>query len=87
MTFKRAFVAISGITRLGKTLESLVLGVPVGTDLRYQWYRDGVAISGADSKFYTVTSVDRNARLDVKVTISKQGFESLLLESKSKLIG
>jgi hypothetical protein len=87
MTFKRSFVVISGSTRSGKTLEGQVMGVPAGTAYSYQWHRDGVAISGANSKFYIVRNEDKNSKIAVQVTISKEGFESVSIEAKPKLIG
>ncbi len=87
ITFKRSDVAISGIPRIGKTLEAQLISVPSGTSATYQWVRDGVAISGAVSKIYPIYHSDKNAKIGVQVTISKPGYESKKMQSKLKVIG
>ena len=68
---------ISGAATVGQTLTanqgSLADsdGLPDGpfpTDYSFQWLRDGVAISGATARTYTVTTADAGARLSVRVS-------------------
>lgn len=45
-----------------------------GTTFRYQWYVEGKAISGATRSTYTVKVSDKDKRISVKVTGSKEGY-------------
>ena len=53
-----ASVVISGGTHVGDTLTAVVTGVPAGAAFTYQWYRDGVAITGATAHTYKITYED-----------------------------
>ena len=68
---------ISGTATVGKKL-AVTVGTwkpaPVATTL--QWYRNGVAIEGATSKYYTLVTADKGTYLTVKVTGSKTGYTS-----------
>lgn len=98
-------VTISGLGWLGSssavlsspytyaTLTAEALIDPAGAPLSYQWYADGVAISGATGKTYTVTSSMIGKRLHVKVTAGGKYFGELESEptqpvlDKNSLIG
>jgi hypothetical protein len=43
----------------------------------YRWYRDGVAISGATSKTYTLGSADYNKLIKVQVTMKRTNFTTV----------
>ena len=62
---------ISGTPALGAVLEASVGGW-TGTDLtyRYQWLRDGVAVPGAASATFLVTTADSGHQLSVQVVAS-----------------
>jgi hypothetical protein len=45
--------------------------------LRYQWLRNGVAVSGATYSTYVVNKADRGRRLSVRVTGSKAGYTTV----------
>ncbi len=68
--------AYSGDTLTGVYFNSN--GVEVDTHFTYQWYRDGVAISGATSKEYTVTDGDRLKSITLVITGDTQGFTGSL---------
>ena len=65
----------------GDTLTAVYLnlnGVEVDNHFTYQWYRDGVAISGATSKEYTVTDDDRSKAITLVITGDTRGFSGTL---------
>ncbi|MEU1972183.1 carboxypeptidase regulatory-like domain-containing protein [Microbacterium sp. NPDC019599] len=45
-----------------------------GATIRYQWYRDGKAIESETAPTYTLSAGDRDKRISVKVTGSKDGY-------------
>jgi len=47
---------------------------PTPAAFKYQWLRDGVAISGATASTYTLTDADKLARITVKVTGSDPSY-------------
>lgn len=66
-------VAISGTAQAGQTLTADLSGITYTPDTTedvptYQWYRDGVAISGATSASYALTEPDIGKPIAVKVT-------------------
>ncbi|AXJ10210.1 hypothetical protein CFN17_11685, partial [Arthrobacter sp. PM3] len=71
----RATPTVTGTAKVGSTLtaNSGVWG-PAPVTLRYQWYRSGVAITGATSPTYVPVPEDLGAILTVKVTGSKSGY-------------
>lgn len=66
----------SGTTIVGKTLTGSVGGTwsPTPDSLTYQWLRDGVAIPGATSLTYVLTSADQGHYLRFRVTATKAGY-------------
>ncbi len=54
-----------------------------GVDFKYQWLRNGAAISKATGATYTVTSSDYKKKLSVKVTASKPGYTTSTRTSAS----
>ena len=68
---------ISGTATEGSTLTaSAGSWSPSGVTLSYQWLRDGVIISGATKKSYTLTSKDVGHRITISVTGEKSGYKS-----------
>jgi hypothetical protein len=68
---------ISGTKAVGNTL-TIVPGTwgPAPVTLAYQWYRSGVAISGATATTYALTASDLGKAMTVKVTGSKVSYAS-----------
>lgn len=66
---------ISGTPQVGQAL-TLSAGDwrPTTTVLKYQWLRDGSAISGATKTTYTLTNADVGKSISVTVTGSKEGY-------------
>lgn len=71
-------VAISGTPTVKSTLTaSPGTWGPSPVTLRYQWLRDGVAISGATGKTRTLVTADAGHEISVRVTGSKSGYTSV----------
>lgn len=66
---------INGATRVGGVL-TVTAGAshPVATSKTYQWYANGVAISGATKTTYTLTSKEKGKRLTVKIVYRAPGY-------------
>ena len=75
---------ILGTAKVGKVL-TVKAGTwkPVRVTLKYQWFRSGVAIKGADSKKYTLKAADRGKKITIRVTGSKKGY---LTETETRSI-
>ena len=66
---------IAGTAKVGSVLTAAPgTWGPAPVTLTYQWYRTGVAITGATAATYTLTSADLGKTMTVKVTGSKSGF-------------
>ncbi|MBU6347426.1 MAG: fibronectin type III domain-containing protein [Actinomycetales bacterium] len=75
--------AISGITRVGQTISVKSGAWSPGTILRYQWLRDGLAISGASDQVYQIGVADLGKRISVAVTGSRYGYLDKVQSSAS----
>ncbi|MGY5319883.1 hypothetical protein ACXA45_11690, partial [Neomicrococcus lactis] len=76
-TLVSATPTISGTKKVGYTLTANTGTWTYGTTFKYQWYRLGVAITGATAKTYKLTSLDVAKSLTVKVTGSKFGYTTV----------
>lgn len=65
---------ITGTTQVTKRLTASPGTWTSGATLKYQWYKDGVAISGATGTTLSLTSSLAGKRITVKVTGSKSGY-------------
>ena len=66
---------ISGSARLGSTLTAVLPKYyPLKATVRYQWFRDGKAITGATAQTRTLTKYDLGSRLTVRVTFSAPAY-------------
>jgi hypothetical protein len=68
---------ISGTAKVGRTLKAKVkTWKPKPATVSWQWFRNGVAISGATKAKYKLTSADKKARLKVTAVCTKVGYQS-----------
>ncbi|MFK0007943.1 glycoside hydrolase family 16 protein [Paenarthrobacter sp. NPDC090520] len=74
---------ISGTLTVGSTLTANTGTWTTGTTLTYQWYRSGVAITGATAKTYTLVAADQADTMMVRVTGSKAGCTTVAKYSAS----
>lgn len=66
---------ISGTAKVGKTLKAKVkTWKPKPAKLSWQWYRNGVAITGATKTSYKLTKADKGKKLTVRVVGSRVGY-------------
>lgn len=78
---------ISGTVAVGKKLTA-VPGVwsPTPVTLKYQWLRNGVAISTATASTFTLTATDQGKKITLKVTGSKTGYTTAAKTSASTVL-
>jgi hypothetical protein len=77
--------SISGTGAVGKTLTAIAgTWRPDPGTLKYQWYRNGAAISGATAKSYKLASADAGRSVTVKVTGSRSGYSTIAKTSAAK---
>ncbi|MFT4220721.1 MAG: CAP domain-containing protein [Microbacterium sp.] len=74
---------ISGTRAVGSTLTAKTSGWPKGTRLHWQWYRNGVKISGATSSKYKAKAADEGKKLKVRVAGYHKKYYPKGLTSKS----
>jgi hypothetical protein len=68
---------ITGTKAVGYTLTATTgTWSPTADSFAYQWYRAGVAISGATASTYKLTSYDKGKAITVRVTARKAGYLS-----------
>ena len=77
---------IGGTAQVGKTLTATAGAWDGGTELSYQWLRDGVAIPGATSATYAALPADSGHTLVVVVSGSKFGYTSVVTSSAGKRV-
>ena len=65
---------ITGVVGVGKTITAAPGSWDSGTTLKYQWFRNGLAVSGATAKSYKISSTELGATLRIAVTASRPGF-------------
>ncbi len=76
-SFSGRTVSIDGTSRVAQTLTANVgAWIPTPASFKYQWYRYGAPIVGANASTYTLTAADAAATLTVKVTGSKSGYST-----------
>lgn len=83
----RSTPIITGTAKIGATL-TVNPGTwgPAPVTLRFQWYRSGVAVSGATAPTYKPTSTDVAKTLTVRVTGSKAGYTTFFRTSPSTAV-
>ncbi|MGO1594352.1 MAG: hypothetical protein ACTHW1_08735, partial [Ancrocorticia sp.] len=74
LALTKATPKISGTAKVGKTLTAKPGIWTKGTSLKYQWYRNGKAISKATKPTYKLQPADGGKKLSVKVTGSKASY-------------
>ncbi|MFF2029683.1 hypothetical protein [Arthrobacter sp. NPDC058192] len=74
-TLKAPTPTLSGTAKVGSTLTVVPAAwSPAPVALTYQWYRSGVAITGASLPSYKLTASDTGKTITVRVTGKKAGF-------------
>lgn len=74
---------ISGISEVGETVSANTSAWDSGVAFSYQWYSNGISIYGATSASYILQPSELNDLITVKVTGTKNGFNSVTQTSPS----
>ncbi|MGC4174966.1 hypothetical protein [Demequina sp.] len=77
---------ISGTAKAGSTLTAKAGTWSPTATLSYQWYRNGVRISGATKATYKLTSSDKGKKISVNVAGKKSGYYTIVKSSASKTV-
>ena len=65
---------VNGTRKVGYALSAAPGTWTAGTALKYQWYRSGIAITGATGYKYTLAAADLGRAMRVRVTGTKPGY-------------
>ena len=77
----------TGTVKVGSTLTAGTgTWSPAPVTKKYQWLRDGKAISGATKSTYVLTTSDAGKKISVRVTGSKTGYKSISKTSAAKTV-
>jgi hypothetical protein len=68
---------LKGKATVGSTLTAVTKDWMDGTELAYQWYRDGEPLFGSESDTYDLTGEDGGSRITVGITGTLEGYETL----------
>ncbi|MET0318525.1 MAG: Ig-like domain repeat protein, partial [Rhodococcus fascians] len=74
---------IDGVTEVGSTLRVQPGGWNKSVRLKYQWFRDGKAISGATGKSIKLVTSDAGNSFTVRTTASKRGYKDVAVTSEA----
>lgn len=77
---------VGGTARYGRTVRASHAWTP-GVSARYQWYRNGRAISGATRSELRLGHRDVGARISLRVTVSKAGYTARKVFSPAVTVG
>jgi len=80
-------LAIAGSPAVGNSLALNISGIETGARVSYQWLRNGNAISSATRGTYLLKADDLNANLNIRVTMSKTGYNNLVVQAIAKVVG
>lgn len=79
-------LTVAGTHRYGQTVK-VSQGWPAGTTIRYQWYRNGVAVRGGTGYALYLNSAFIGSRVNVKVTVSKPGYTTRSVTTAAVTVG
>jgi len=78
---------VSGTAKVASTLTAKAgAWSPAPVVLKYQWLRDGKAITGAGKSTYKLVAADAGKKITVSVTGTKTGYQSVTKTSVAKTI-
>jgi uncharacterized protein YjbI with pentapeptide repeats len=70
----------------GKTVSVSIEGKLGSESVSYQWFRDGVAVSGASQETYVLAGSDFKKNISTEVTFRRAGFMDLVIETQPMLV-
>jgi hypothetical protein len=74
---------IKGTAKVGKTLKASVSGVSPKPKIKYQWYANGKAISGAKKASFKLKKARQGKTITVKVTLTRANYVKKTVTSKA----
>lgn len=77
---------VTGVARVGRTVDAGSGVWDEGTTLSYKWLRNGKAITGQTGSTYTLSAKDYHRYITVVVTGKKPGYTSVVKTSPTRLI-
>ncbi|WP_294564037.1 hypothetical protein [uncultured Arthrobacter sp.] len=80
-------VTVSGTHRYGQTLKVSQGWSPAPAVIKYQWYRAGIAVSGATGSSLWLNSSYIGQTVSVRVTVSKPGYTTVSTTTVRKTVG
>lgn len=84
---KKKSPTVSGTHKVGKTVSAKQGSwSPAATATRYQWLRNGKAITSATAASYKLSKADKGKKLSVKVTVVSPGYQSASASSSGKKV-
>lgn len=84
---KKKSPSVSGTHKVGKTVTAKQGSwSPSVTVTRYQWLRNGKAISSATAASYKLSKADKGKKVSVKVTVVAQGYQTASASSSGKKV-
>lgn len=86
-TFNSPSLTIAGSAAVGNSLALNISGVETGARVSYQWLRNSVAITSASRGTYLLKAEDLNTNVTIRVTISKTGYNNLVVLATPKVVG
>ena len=80
-------VTVSGTAKVGNTLTANTGSItPQGAALKYQWYRNETAVSGASGNTYALTAADYNSVIKVTVTANETGVTGSVTSNATSVV-
>lgn len=79
-------LTVVGTHRYGQTVK-VSQGWTAGSTIRYQWYRNGVAVRGGTGSALYLNSGYIGARVNVRVTVSKAGYTTRSATTRAISVG
>lgn len=78
--------SVTGIAQVGQVVRASslpIISIPSSTTRSFQWYADGVAISGAKTSVFTVTAATLGKALTVRVALARSGYTTATVFSEA----
>ena len=80
-------LGLAGTAKVGQTLKTTFASSSYMMQLRWQWFRSGVAIPAATGSIHVLTASDLGKSITAKVTATRTAYTTLVMESPALLIG
>jgi len=79
-------ITITGEAKVGKKLKAKVSGVSPTPTVKYQWYSNGVVITGATKSTLKLKKAYKGKKITVRITLTRDDYVKATIKSKAKKI-